>query len=345
MPKGCLEVFSSGYVKGEASYTCSLSPLRLGGLSNPRFQRVFLDLGVPRTPRQALLELAVMAPSSKVKWKLWFDGFAVTREFKPQFVVETPEGGVFAKLVFDVTPVIRVGEERHVVTVQYDGSSSLVVDHVGLLAVYDSDDAETAYSFLSGAMIIDPGEDARIKVPLTASGKGLMRIIGVLPSPQARVCVSVNGLSPQQLGGCIGADELLVEDLELSNNNEVVIKHLESEEQYYPRGFKLSSLLALVARYRTPKLEVVDVKYEEGKLRIKVRNSGETAPDKALIVALCLGSPLGRTDLEAVGPGEEVEVEIPVNVPRGEHLVTVRAIWRRGLRTEFIEKKVPFRVE
>ena len=344
MPSGIMEEFKKSKVSGEVILSTSLASGRLGGLGNPKIHKAVMD--APSIPRgdleAAYLEVAVFTREERLpKWRLWLDGFSITREFKPQYVLPVNDT-LFAKVLFDVTPIYKSENPRHFVTIMYDGSTPITVGHVNLLIVRRTEEAFYNFVYLSGAQALVPGEAVEIEAELEEEprGRGVLRVVGILPSKSARVAVSVNGGEPRYLGDAVGADELSFEDIEISKNNRVRVEHLSSDTSYYPKHFILSTLLLGEAVYKEPRIVFSDVKLEEGVLKAKIANLGEAPPDSLFMVVMNMGIPLARLEIPSLEPGEVRDVELKLKLPHGAHNLLLRAVARKLSKITYTDKKV-----
>ncbi len=344
MPVGDMPLFKRGVIKGEALLTTSLSSIDLCGMGSPKVGRIILDAPpIPRRDlRAAYLEVAAVVGDPRLaRWKLWLDGFALTREFKPQVTVELDEG-VFAKLMFDVTPVYRSEEGKHHVTITCSGTEPLSVKHIGLALLRHAEEAEQSYAYLSGAYALAPGEELELPVELEElEGRGWIHVVGVAPSKQASIRIMVNG-SQRVMGGVAGADEIVARDVELGARNVLRVVHEKPSTPYYPRHFVLSTVMMGVEKLLEPRIIVEEAVLEDDAVHVRLSNQGASAPDSLLVVVLNAGVPVARSIVEPLSPGRKAEVTIPLRNNRGMSTGTlrVRAVYRKLSRTEFTDAPV-----
>ena len=323
--------------------------IKLGGPGNPKFRKVFLDLdsSFSKGISLALLDIGLTSrnPPQHIKWRLWFDGFPLAREFKP-FTINYIEGeGYFYKVLFDITPVMKLGKTQHIVSIYYEGSESLIVNHVNIMAALIADGAENSYSYLSGGLILAPNTSCTLKIPLEAlnDGVGEIKTTIDMPSTLAKVHIRVNGHNILTLNGIIGCDEIIIPNLDLKCDNAVEIIHEAREQQYYPKHVKVSNILLASSKMLRPKIIISSVTHdkENNKLIIKLKNIGQVEPDKIILLALSKGIPIARSIIEPIKPEEEKETEVPLGrLPKTEKELTLRIVWTRLSRTIYEDKKV-----
>ncbi len=350
MVSGDLKQYVSDVVHGEALYKSVTSTIKLGGLEVSKAY-IPIDLLLPGSLpiSKAILELAVRSRRERFTWRLKVNGVPVTREFKPNSTAST-EHYLFSKLVYDITPIMqaREGRRRHRcnLLVRYEGSDELYIDHIGLLVYIDSEDARSHVSLVSGALALEPGENFAYmhKHPTGLSIPGALRLFFYSPSTYAGLRVRFNERFEEVFTSIHGSSEESLEVDEIGGENRVEIKHLEAEELYKPREILVSSLLLQQIMYREPKLVVkeslIPEKMSSGdRIKLVIANEGKAKPDKALLSIIHLGTTIYRKELPLLEPGEETVVEAPVKLPKGEHPLVVRLIWRKLSRTNFIDTK------
>lgn len=351
MVKGDMKQYVKESFKGDMIYVSTTPNTSLGGLSLTR-TTIPLDLSpvVDASISKGLLEIAVRAPHEKFMWRLKVNGIPVAREFKPQVLAHL-KSSVFAKLVYDITPILKTPESmrknRINVTIKYEGSDHIFVEHIGALVGYDSSDAETRISMLSGALALDPGEDALLSIehPEELSVPALFKTVLISPSPQANILLKFNNDKNYIIKGIVGGEEISFNVLCRSGKNTIYIKHGEPVTQYYPKELLVSSIVLLQTKYVEPKLEITDLKIPEKissgeKIRLRITNKGEAKPGRALLTVIYRGQAILQVKLPLLEPGSETEVEIPINLPRGEHTVNFRLVWRKLSKIVFKDNVV-----
>lgn len=356
MVVGELKQYICEKIKGDIVYVSAMPHASLGSLISTK-TTVPLDFA-PITNAElskALLELAVVTQRERFMWRLKVNGIPITREFKPQ-IVAVLRNRLFTKLVYDVSPILKSSEDikrnRVNVTIKYEGSDRIIIEHVGLLTFYTCEDAEGSISLLSGALALDPGEEARciLKHPHVLSVPGMLRAMMILPNPKARTIITFNDARKTVVEGIVGGDEIVLNVNSIMESNVVSIKHDEAQTQYFPKELLVSSILLSQVQYNEPRLEVVDVTYPEvlksgDKIKIVVANNGSSKPDRAVIIALVRGQMMFQEKIPLLEPGETTIVEIPVNLPRGEHQIVIRTIWKKISRTCFKEERINVKVD
>lgn len=351
MVDGGLAVYRCERIPGEVVYGSSTHQVRLGGLGYPRKATIPIDVAPPERGdlKAVYLEIGAAVRSlAHVRWRLWVNGKAVTREFKPSAVARVDDG-LYTKSVYDVTPLLS-GEgpcSRYLVSIYYEGSDHIIVDHVGVLASYRLDDAQCSYMYASGALALAPGDESTIRVSLPEhpeGAEGYLRLVGSVPSKHARIRLLANEREVASISGTVGVEDLELDGLKLSDGDVLKVAHVGSAERYYPRQFVLSSLLIARSAAARPRVEVVEVSAERCdkgvRIRGVLRNVGSGDSPRTLLVVMGYGSPLARLELGELKKGEEREFEAEVRLSKGVHVLTLRAVWSRHGRPDFTERKL-----
>jgi len=350
MVSGDLKQYVFEKFDGEAIYKSILPSIRLGGLEVSK-AFIPIDLVLPSEIEisKALLELAIKSQRERFTWRLKVNGVPVTREFKPNSIAET-KNYLFSKLVYDVTPIMQARKRRRHrcnILVKYEGSEYLTIEHVGLLLYIPSEDAKSHISLLSGALALEPGEVYRsiLKHPTGLNTVGQLRVALFSPSTQAEINIRFNGKFETSISSIVGGEEAMLEVSNVNEVNTIEIDHVDTGATYYPKELLVSSLYLQQSIYREPKLSIKEIIIPENlesgdKIRLVITNEGESIPDKSILTIIHLGTTIYREDLPNLEPGEETIVEPEIKLPKGEHPLVIRLIWKKLSRTTFTDKKI-----
>ncbi len=328
MVNGDLKIYALEALRGDIAYSTTVVPLHLGGLSNPNMGSVSLSLPVPPESKvvKVLLEIGMVtrAYPERMRWRLWFDGVAVSREYRPKSIAKlSDEPGYYSKAVFDITPIYRHERSVHEVTVAYEGSDPVTVEHVGLLAIYDVPDSVVSYAFVSGALAIDPGERYTLSLRLrdvpTDATSASMRVVAALTHRDSKLAISVNGSRVRELSGFVGVEDANLDDIPVASEYRVSFEHESGS-----RHARLSTIVVTVAKRTLPDIVVDSVERVNGKARVRLVNRGTSTPEKLMLLVMVPGESIQRMELEPLAPGEARVVE--VEAPKGK-MTAVRIVW------------------
>ncbi len=352
MVSGELLQFMSRSISGDMIYTSATPNIQLGGF-HPSRETIPLSLVHPKNAELdcALLEIGVIVPRPHVHWRVKVNGISVTKEFKPHVTAQL-KTGLFAKLVYDITSILKTPEglrrRRVNVTFKQDGGEHIVIDHIGILALYKSDEAYTDILYLSGALSIEPGEEysSELRYPRST---GVFSSTVFLPSKYARGSIVIDDRLSIPLEGFQGYDEVVSQLDGISPGVYIKIIHEEPLTQYFPKEMRVSNILVYNTRYKTTKLELVDVAYdkkgaEDVDFIIKLANTGETRPDMNMVVIMYLGNVVARKIFQPIEPGQERRLRVSTKLPKGEYDIVVRTIWRKLSKTWFEDRKLRIKI-
>ncbi len=327
MATGDLKLYLLENVEGDIVYATTLAPLRLGGLSNPNMGSISLTLPAPREAviNRVLLEMGIVSREypERMRWRLWFDGIAVSREYRPKSIAELGhDEGYYSKAVFDITPIFDKSRDVHEITVAYEGSNPITVEHVGMLSVYRVPDSRISYAFLSGALALRPGETYRIGVrvsKLEEATQATFRTIISLPGKDSSVEIQVNSVSKRVIEGRMGVEEVLMDDIPVADAYTIQVAHTHGS-----KPLKISTMIVAVAQRILPDIVFRSVERLEDRVRVRLANSGASKPERVMLLVIVPGEHIERVEVEPLEPGEEREVE--VKAPKGKR-VTLRVVW------------------
>ncbi|MCE4602951.1 MAG: hypothetical protein F7B18_07200 [Desulfurococcales archaeon] len=351
---GKIVELAKGQGEGYVSYTSEYSGAQLGS-SPGSVRRTFVSLFLARPegsePRSALLALGVRASKgrSPFRWKVTIDGATVTREFKPQFQAEI-DRGVYMRAVFDVKPLLakRLAEKTsHRLVALYDSYQPISLADTSLIATFTGD-GRYVYSYHTGAVSLEPGEQVKIDASLGGwIGRRTAIITLHLPSASSVVRVIAGGSEPVEVSGP-GFRRILVRIPYKGSLVPVALKYLDPGERFYPRIAVVSDILVYDQIYPEPKLrvKVTGLEEEDGRVRLSgvVENTGIGPASRPMIIVLGMGIRLASKQLEdIIAPGESREFSLEASLdktPVRPSTLTVRVVWSSLGRTVFEDDHV-----
>lgn len=341
-------IVSSEKFRGDL-YIVSTGNIKLVGAEGRKSSRIPLEVDLPKDSRvkRAFLEISATTSEdpSYVRWRLWLDNLQLAREFKPLMSKSLGDEKFYSKIIYDITPVFNCSQRVHYVNVMYEGFRGLSIDHLSLVVPYETEDAETTYTYISTPKVLNLGEKFRAEFSLPgleSEDTGELKISCIFPSKAAKVSVSLNGELIEVLGGICNLGELEFSQVTYKPGTNVLeLSHESKEVNYYPRHFKLSHLLFKVSKYKLPKLRIEKVSLEGRRVRVKIVNEGESCPDKAIVMLMATGEVYGREILELKHRRAEVELPISKSIKPGSKVI-LRVIWRKLNQTHAIDRELTF---
>lgn len=352
MVEGKLLKFIEKKFSGDVVYTSAIPNARMGGLM-PSKQTIPLSLLHPKNAEleYALLDIGVLVPSQHINWRVKLNGINVTKEFKPHIM--SPAGNLyFAKLVYDVTSIIKTPEglrrRRANITFKLEGGDYIIIEQLAILALYSSSEAESILTYYSGALSLKPGESSSLKINYEG-GNGRLRTTVYMPSTIARGEILLNNNLLLNIENVQGMDEHIIELNNLSKENIITFKHLETNTTYFPKEMRISNILLYNTGYAKPELSIEEINVPEivrkgQELEITISNNGESTPDKAMIVVMSLGNVVARKKIKKLDPGEKTTEKIKIKLQPGEYELVFRIIWGKLSKTWYKDTRYKVKV-
>jgi len=357
--KGGLEPVEDGVAgRGVPVWGYSAPSISLGTAPGSR-RRAVAWLTLPRAEGRveaAYLSVGVLIEKGErfpVSWKMAVDGVSISREFKPQFTVDT-DYGVYGRAIYDVRPVLarKLAErEDHKIFVARDAYRPVRVVDVFLYARYAVEGASYESSYHTGAAALEPGESVSVYANLGRSLGGGRKAAVTLysPSHQARLRVVAGGSQPVEVAG-LGGYLAEVTVPYRGSPVPVSVVYETPREPFYPKTAIVSDVVVaeVLAPEPRPEVEVEEVERLDSRLRVRLRveNRGDGVLANALLVAIALGTQLARARIERLEPGSAREVEITLDtskIPVALRRVQVRLVWRHlgAPRNLILDVEVP----
>ncbi len=303
--------------------------VRLGGLHAQTEYSVAIEPPISTSPSRAYLEIGLLVKEPSIpKWRLWLNSIAITREFKPSFMVEL-ESGLYAKTVYDLKPVLASQKPPYRIVIQYNGSPEIEVADLVLTALYPDEDGKVTYSSVSGALILEPGERYSISLPKASTKLDVSAVVR-LPNKFAKLIFRC-GEHEVPVHGYAGWREVSLH----CTGSSLEVEYVKLTEPYYPRKALIVSIFASHEVRKEPVLEVRVVGSDEG-FAAEVFNKGMVPPESAILLVFQRGIVVKRVELPSIEPGGKFKVDLGSEA-RG---ATLRLVWRYKGKTKLIEYKV-----
>jgi len=341
MVKGRLDLYAAREVKGDIIYDAITPQTRLGGLGNPirasyRFETP-LEEGSELI--EALLEVALTTKEPMLRyWRLWFDGVAITREYRPQLYVKLEEE-YFSKIVYNLTPIFKISKREHYVTINYEGGAEITVDHIGLLVSYKNTLVNRQYLLLSGSLALEPGETYQFKLPnpITLNGMVTARVYAITPSRYATLSLRVPKVVSTEVRNKIGGVEIYIQRaLRIPTKVDLIeLAHGPSNIQYYPKYIKISSVILESGDLVEPIVDVVKITNKQhNELDIELENRGIATATNVIVLSISKGIVLDRVIIPQLKPKDTRHVTLKFKDDG-----IIRVVWRFKGKSYFRDLK------
>ena len=339
MSYGRLRLITSGPVDGIVKVDVISVGQVLGGVhSSPRHKLYYL---VPFQGEaevgDSFVELfAYTRRPEMTRWRIWFDGVAVTREYKPNYTIPQ-EKGEYSVTIINVTPLARRNPQRskHKLVVVNEGSEPIELLGSMMVKTYLTGRGSAWLTYSTGGLSLP--EEASATVP------------GVENPPSGEMSIYSTPLArstPLHLTLACGGSSLdynqvsKVGELKatLPPCRELVIENRMGGPAVFP------SIVAVSQSYDRPepRLENIEVtRTMEGvELRVTVSNRGSVELDRAMLTLFALGESVARSEVGKLAPGGFTTIQVKARLPRDVRTVVVRLIWSEYGEPRFVERKV-----
>ncbi len=339
MSSGRLRDIVSGVLEGVVKVDAVSVDQVLGGVhSNPRHRLYYL------VPFQGDAEVGdsfveIFAHTRRpemTRWRIWFDGVAVTREYKPNYTIPL-ERGEFSITVINVTPLVKrsPGRGKHKLVIVNEGSEPIELLGSIMVKTYLTGRGRAWLTYSTGGLRIDEGEQEMLPGVGESPGDSMT----VYSTPLALSSPLRLELSCETGSGG--------EDNQVAKVGEMRID-MESCGRVRARSVSgsvlLPSIVAVSQAYDKPEPVIEGLEVAEGPrghvIRLSLANRGSVALENGMVTVFALGEAVARSSVDRLEPGEGRLVEMEVRLPREARSVVVRVIWNEYGEPRFMERKL-----
>ncbi|MEM3162935.1 MAG: hypothetical protein QXN38_00855 [Desulfurococcaceae archaeon] len=346
MIKGDMKQYIAEEYRGDIIYKSLLPRIKLSAMtSNAYWATVDVSLKEFLEVGRAFLEVGVRSLREKFLWRLKLDGVPISREFKPNSSINL-KGTYYSKAVYDVTPILKRYKrtDRLGIMVKYVDSDHIYLEHLGLLLFVPSQDVSSYISFLSGTIGFEPSSEYEVSLNYPGNSARELHLITYMPSPYSKFHVTFNDEDIGVIGGYSGTEEHALKISNVRRENKLKLIYAGTSTTTSINEAVLFTVLMKHALFKEPRLvlkEVIEPQViGERKMRLVIANEGLSKPDAALLTLIYLGTPIYRTEVPELKPGEEVLFEVPLNLSKGTYQLVVRLVWRKATKTSFNEERI-----
>ncbi len=303
MPKGeIVEYLRDLGIKGCMYYHTIPSTTVLGGHGNPRSDSYGFYVDNALNPSLLALVVSSRGFSGNMTWKVALNEVTLTREFKPQTIVEIDDR-VYAVQVFDISNITR-SSGMYNLRIMCEAAEPVSINSVFILGALKSGNISATLSVGVGVLAVKPGETVSLKLRQKKSIRNSLLLIYDSPSRRAKIKLGVGG-KELSISGKVGTYELLLEDVE---TDEIRVMHEQSQLPYYPKYFKIYGLLTYSTSIKGPDVEVKDITIsEDGKMHVTLTNTGDVSAINVLLVGTHMGEVVFRDMIKEIKPQTVIE--------------------------------------
>ena len=303
MPKGeIVEYLRDIGIKGYMYYHTIPSTTVLGGHGNPRSDSYGFYVDNALNPSLLALVVSSRGFSGNMTWKVALNEVTLTREFKPQTIVEIDDR-VYAVQVFDISNITRTSGMYNL-RIVCEAAEPISINSVFILGALKSGNISATLSVGVGVLAVRPGEAISLKLGQKKSIRNSLLLIYDSPSRRAKIKLGVGG-KELSISGKVGTYELLLEDVDA---DEIKVMHKQSQLPYYPKYFKIYGLLTYSTSIKGPDVGVKDITIsEDGKLHVTLTNTGDVSAINVLLVGTHMGEVVFRDIIKEIKPQTVIE--------------------------------------
>ncbi len=331
MVKGNITDFGSSSGNGIVRHTDAYNKVVLGsGYNASKRTSVALATGLVSSEvsiERAYLDVGFLVPEDAVlplRLVISIDGVTITREFKPQVVVEVEEG-IYGKAVYEIEGLLgsRLAEKNvHLMNIVYTAAKPVIFEDAGLTVIYKGIERSWhSMRLLTGAMVVEPGDFLGINVSLPESKSEIKNFNMRLQVPSRFASIKIEAANLQaDLTGNIGNVQVESPLKFRGERLRVYVNYKKSERRFYPKQALISSILLYESSMPEASLNAYVENIEEEndyyKIRCIIKNIGTLEPTDAMVSIYALGIKLGDIKINPPAPSEEREVLLKVRRPK-----------------------------
>jgi len=335
LPKGELvEYLDNIDVEGSIYYYLIPSTTTLGGHGNPRSEVYTFTLEDKLVPSYLMLVASSIDFKGNMVWKVSLNGITLTREFKPQTLIELDDK-LYAMQVFDITQLTQT-PGKYSLKITCESSEPVFIEALYMIGVMYRKDVRASLSMNAGVLGLKPGEEVnlKLKLPKYKLNDSLILVYNS-PSKRALVKLSIGDLE-YNIKDKLGTSELSLNNILARCESKVLkITHEKPQITYYPKYFKIFGYAIYSTNISGPEIKLKDLKVlsDEGVVKLLLTNEGDVEANNVIIVGIRMGEIVFRDLIKKFKPKDIMERTYKVHFKANN--LMLRVIYR-GLRGQII---------
>ncbi|MEM0038725.1 MAG: hypothetical protein QXX81_02370 [Zestosphaera sp.] len=330
MVAGSMVVCTSGIYEGVPYRLTYTSLGAIGGYGKPRCAQLNLPVDTALSPSflSILLKGEDLRPKS-FSWKVSVNTINVTREFKPQILVES-EGLTYASQTFDVTQIVR---EPGKYTLRLSAETSRVVEilSVSLVGLTPVPGVRVNMSYYSGVLTLSNGESYSFKHPAEGLELGFESVVEV-PSKTAELAVGCGG--ERVFIQLVGLNELVLKKTPASPDGCCRLSLRRSDST---RPLVVGDVLIYRSLTPSPHIHTEASMVDGKEVLLQIRNGGGPLVGKVVVVVLCEGRVVAKSEVSDLRSGhvEELRLRTSEDLSGKEAYIRViyNDVWGQDMKT------------
>ena len=300
MPTGELAPYLSRKFGGVLHHTFLIPSAIVGGYGNPN--TISEEVSIDDVLDHALLALVLSGNELRYRgfmWKVSFGRVTLTREFKPQSIVNAGSTSQ-AIMVFDVSALTR-STGRYEVKVSCESATPVRVESISVIGLSTLEGSEAEITYWGGPVVLQSGEEVVLELPNDGSGEAELTLSATMPSRNSKLVVKAGKEFSEVLEGFVATDFRRVRIPLRKGLKNVTLKLVDEE------GLSRKAFINEVIFYKPvkpgPLLRLEAVK-EGGTVKLAVKNVGTSPVRNALLVGISTGQLVFRESIRELRPGE-----------------------------------------
>ena len=300
MPTGELAPYLSRRFGGVLHHTFLIPSAIVGGYGNP--SAVSEEVSVDTVLQHALLTLVLSGSELRYRgfmWKVGFGRVTLTREFKPQSIVNAGSTSQ-AIMVFDVSALTR-SPGKYEVKVSCESATPVRVESISITGLSPLEGSEAEVAYWGGPVALQADEEVVLELPNDGPGEAELIISATMPSRNSKLLVRVGNEFSRVLEGFVATDFRAFRIILRKGLEDIILKLTDDE------GLRRKAFINEVIFYRPirpgPLLRLEAVKEGEA-IKLTVKNVGTSPVRNALLVGISTGQLVFRESINELRPGE-----------------------------------------
>lgn len=271
------------------------------------------------------------------RWKIWFNSFPLSKEYKPNFSAEVGNAS-YGLFIYDVTPIVNrdINRRSHKLIIKNVGSTPLYVSYALLTVQFEKENVETRHEYR--VIMSSCKHDAPCFLRPARC------------SPDVRSQSRVNGYSPHSpVEFYLGTKHWRKTILSPTKVIDVVLEECVDDQVFIMPINRSHDIYILTAhsfasRYERP---VLDVKtsnaHKDGRVEVslEITNKGNAEANELLVVGILHGTIVYRNKIDRLKPDEARVESFVIEKPKEAATLTIRVAWNELGEIFFKEYKVP----
>lgn len=260
------------------------------------------------------------------RWRLWFDNFSLTKEFKPNLETEINDAQVISTIVYDITPIIKEG--KHQIAVYHPSIQVLELLNISLISFYRTEGFSTKYRLSAGSLIFNRNDSVSFHL--------MKKSYFVIRNESKEGMVKISDIDGKTIYTILPSSDS--DEIEIENNDAITTTLQSNNEKDY--GVILASYNLLE---KAPKINFsVDSKVSDNIIYLYLKNESEISLDKLLINVMINGVPAHFKTFTNIDVSSTIDLKLPISVPQSKKapIINVRVVGVKGGYRKIIDKQI-----